>query len=70
MRPGTCARLPDDLRAGDLLAIPVAGAYHLPMASTCNAVCRPPVVAVSDDQARLLVRRETLADLRNRDVGV
>ncbi|MEU2658510.1 diaminopimelate decarboxylase [Streptomyces sp. NPDC007325] len=62
--------LPADLRPGDLLAVPVAGAYHLSMASSYNLVGRPPVVAVRDGAARLLVRRETLEDLSARDVGV
>ncbi|MFF8413990.1 diaminopimelate decarboxylase [Streptomyces omiyaensis] len=62
--------LPADLRPGDLLAVPVAGAYHLSMASPYNLVGRPPVVAVRDGAARLLVRRETLEDLRARDVGL
>ncbi|WP_127782858.1 diaminopimelate decarboxylase [Rhodococcus sp. X156] len=61
--------LPADVRAGDLLAVPVAGAYHLSMASTYNMVGRPPVVAVHDGVARLLVRRETVADLIDRDVA-
>ncbi|MBO1335672.1 diaminopimelate decarboxylase [Streptomyces sp. VRA16 Mangrove soil] len=64
------APLPDDLRAGDLLAVPVAGAYHLSMASDYNMVGRPPVAAVRDGRARLLVRRESLEDLRGRDVGL
>lgn len=62
--------LPAGVRAGDLLAVPVAGAYHLSMASGYNMVGRPPVVAVRDGRARLLVRRESLADLRGRDVGL
>ncbi|MFG3256052.1 diaminopimelate decarboxylase [Streptomyces sp. NPDC048172] len=61
--------LPTDVRAGDLLAVPVAGAYHLSMASAYNLVGRPPVVAVRDGHARTLVRRETLADYRRRDLG-
>ncbi|MFF7755964.1 diaminopimelate decarboxylase [Streptomyces sp. NPDC007971] len=64
------AELPGDVRPGDLLAVPVAGAYQLSMASAYNLVGRPPVVAVHDGRARLLVRRESLADLRSRDVGV
>jgi diaminopimelate decarboxylase len=62
--------LPDDIRPGDLLAIPVAGAYHLSMASGYNLVGRPPVVAVDDGRARLLIRRESLEDIRSRDVGL
>ncbi|CAL2071944.1 Diaminopimelate decarboxylase [Streptomyces murinus] len=64
------AELPSDLRPGDLLAVPVAGAYHLSMASGYNLVGRPPVVAVRDGRARLLVRRESLEDIRRRDVGL
>ncbi|MFJ4682917.1 diaminopimelate decarboxylase [Streptomyces sp. NPDC088789] len=62
--------LPEDIRPGDLLAVPVAGAYHLSMASGYNLVGRPPVAAVSDGQARLLVRRESLEDIRARDIGL
>ncbi|MFH8486693.1 diaminopimelate decarboxylase [Streptomyces longisporoflavus] len=62
--------LPGDVRPGDILGVPVAGAYHLSMASAYNLVGRPPVVAVADGHARLLVRRESLADFRSRDVGL
>ncbi|MBT2418337.1 diaminopimelate decarboxylase [Streptomyces sp. ISL-22] len=62
--------LPADVRPGDLLAVPAAGAYHLSMASGYNLVGRPPVVAVADSHARLLVRRESLDDIRSRDVGL
>ncbi|MFJ3234075.1 diaminopimelate decarboxylase [Streptomyces sp. NPDC086787] len=66
----TDVELPGDIRPGDLLAVPVAGAYHLSMASGYNMVGRPPVAAVRDGRARLLVRRESLEDIRNRDVGL
>lgn len=62
--------LPGDVRPGDLLAVPVAGAYQLAMASGYNLVGRPPLVAVRDGRARLLVRRESLEDIRRRDVGL
>ncbi|MEV6839444.1 diaminopimelate decarboxylase [Streptomyces sp. NPDC051133] len=62
--------LPADVHPGDLLAVPVAGAYHLSMASGYNLVGRPPVAAVRDGHARLLVRRESLEDIRRRDVGL
>jgi len=55
--------LPADLRPGDLLAVPASGAYHRSMASNYNHVPRPPVVAVRGGVARILVRRETEADL-------
>ncbi|MFJ9620690.1 diaminopimelate decarboxylase [Streptomyces sp. NPDC101181] len=62
--------LPGDVRPGDLIAVPVAGAYQVSMASAYNLVGRPPVVAVQGGAARLLVRRETQEDFRRRDVGV
>ncbi|MER8029829.1 diaminopimelate decarboxylase [Streptomyces bauhiniae] len=64
------AGLPADVHPGDLLAVPVSGAYHLSMASGYNMTGRPPVVAVRDGAARLLVRRESLEDIRGRDVGL
>jgi diaminopimelate decarboxylase len=60
--------LPGDVHAGDLLAVPATGAYCRSMASTYNHVPRPPVVAVRDGTARLLVRRETEDDLLRLDV--
>ena len=50
-------------RRGDLLAIPVTGAYTLSMSSNYNAVTRPPAVLVADGDARLIRRRETVDDL-------
>jgi len=50
-------------RRGDILAVPVTGAYTLSMASTYNAVPRPAAVLVADGEARLIRRRETVDDL-------
>jgi diaminopimelate decarboxylase len=61
--------LPGDVHPGDLLAVPVAGAYHLSMASAYNLVGRPPVIAVGGGRSRVLLRRESLVDLSARDVG-
>ena len=61
--------LPGDVRAGDLLAVAATGAYGRSMASNYNLVPRPPVVAVRDGAARVLVRRETVADLLALDQG-
>jgi len=63
------AFLPADLAPGDLLAVPATGAYCRSMASNYNHVPRPPVVAVRDGEARLIVRRETEEDLLRLDVG-
>ncbi|MFJ8228742.1 diaminopimelate decarboxylase family protein [Streptomyces sp. NPDC094448] len=62
--------LPEDVRPGDLLALPGSGACRVPAAPGCPAAGRPPVVAVRDGRARLLVRRETYEDLRARDIGL
>jgi diaminopimelate decarboxylase len=61
--------LPADLVPGDLVAVPASGAYHRSMASNYNHVPRPPVVAVSNGVSRVIVRRETEADLLALDVG-
>ncbi|NTW01813.1 MAG: diaminopimelate decarboxylase [Oscillochloris sp.] len=53
---------------GDVLAVAVAGAYTLSMASTYNLVPRPAVLLVRDGQARLIQRRETEEDLLARDL--
>jgi diaminopimelate decarboxylase len=50
-------------RRGDVLAVPVTGAYTLAMSSTYNAVPRPAAVLVGDGAARLIRRRETVDDL-------
>lgn len=51
------------LSPGDLIAIPVSGAYSIPMSSNYNAVPRPAIIAVADGVPRLWRRRETYRDL-------
>lgn len=62
--------LPSDVVPGDLLAVPATGAYCFSLASNYNYTPRPPVVAVRDGRARVIVRGETIDDLLARDVGV
>jgi len=62
--------LPEDVAAGDLLAVPGTGAYCWALSSNYNYLARPGVVAVRDGSARLIVRGETEQDLLNRDMGV
>ena len=62
--------LPGDLAPGDLVAVPGTGAYCRSMASNYNHALRPPVVAVRDGVARVLLRRETEDDLLATDMGV
>ena len=55
---------------GDILVMPVCGAYCLPMASNYNAFLRPPVVMVKDGQSRLIRRRETVEDLLRCEINI
>ena len=59
-----------DIRPGEFIVVPGTGAYNHSMASNYNMVGRPPVVAVLEGAARLLVRRETNSDLLLRDIGL
>lgn len=61
--------LPADVRPGDLLAVPVTGAYCRSLASNYNHVPRAAVVAVRDGEARVILRRETEDDLFALDEG-
>ena len=63
------ARLPADVAVGDLLAVPVTGAYGHSMGSNYNKVPRPPVIFAAGGDARVVVRRETYDDLLTTDVG-
>ncbi len=60
--------LAGDITPGDLLAIPATGAYGRSMASNYNHVLRPPVIAVKNGKARVIVRRESEADLLGLDI--
>lgn len=55
-------------RVGDLLAVPATGAYTHTMANNYNGYRRPPVVFAREGEARAVIRRETWADLFDRDV--
>jgi diaminopimelate decarboxylase len=63
------AYLPADMVPGDLVAVAATGAYCRSMASSHNHLPRPPVVAVSGGTARVLLRRESAADLMALDEG-
>jgi diaminopimelate decarboxylase len=54
---------------GDLIAIPVSGAYCLSMASNYNASLKPAIILVKDGKARLIRRRESYDDLMRYDAG-
>jgi diaminopimelate decarboxylase len=57
-----------DPAIGDLLAVPVTGAYCYTMSNQYNGARRVPVVFARDGAARLVVRRDTWDDLLMRDV--
>jgi len=52
-----------ELEPGDIIAMPAAGAYNMAMASNYNGMPRPEVLMLSDGQAHVMRRRETLDDL-------
>jgi diaminopimelate decarboxylase len=62
------AALPTDLHAGDFLALRTTGAYTFSMASNYNRFPRPAVVFAGQGRHRLVVRRETPAELLEHDV--
>jgi diaminopimelate decarboxylase len=55
---------------GELIAIPVSGAYHMSMSSNYNGSLRPAVVWLEEGKATLIVRRETREDLSLRDLSI
>ncbi|OZG64782.1 diaminopimelate decarboxylase family protein [Bifidobacterium eulemuris] len=62
-------RLPADVTRGDILAVPVTGAYGRTMASNYNQALIPAVVAVSHADAHVMLRRQTVDDLLALDVS-
>ncbi len=55
------------ISAGDIIAMPVSGAYSIPMSSNYNMVPRPAIVMVKDGKARLIRKRESYKDLMRLD---
>ena len=53
---------------GELIAIPVAGAYHLSMSSNYNGARKPAVLWLEKNKIQLIQRRETKDDLIRRDI--
>ena len=62
-------RLPRDVHRGDILAVPVTGAYGRTMASNYNQVPIPAVVAVDEHHAHVMIRRQSVDDLLELDQG-
>lgn len=53
---------------GDLIVVPVTGAYCFTMSNNYNAALRPPVLFCGDGRVRVGVRRETYEDLFAREL--
>ena len=54
--------------AGDIIAMPVCGAYSIPMSSNYNMVPRPAIILVNDKKARMIRKRESYDDLMRLDI--
>lgn len=54
--------------AGDIIAMPVCGAYSIPMSSNYNMVPRPAIILVNDKKARIIRNRESYDDLMRLDI--
>ncbi len=58
------------IEEGEVIAIPASGAYHLSMSSNYNGARRPAVIWLEQGRAQLIVRRETVEDLSQRDLSL
>ena len=56
------------IHVGDTLAVLATGAYNYSMSSNYNRIPRPPIVAVSGNEAKIIVKRETYDDLIKNDI--
>jgi diaminopimelate decarboxylase len=57
----------EDIHEGDLLAVPVCGAYHLSMASNYNGARRPAALLLENGGAQVILARETVKHLLARE---
>lgn len=57
-----------DIQPGELIAIPVSGAYQISMSSNYNGACKPAVLWLKNGTPHLILRREIPEDLTSRDV--
>jgi len=58
------------VEAGELVAVPMSGAYQLSMASNYNGACKPAVLWLQDGAAHLVQQREQAGDLFRRDIAL
>lgn len=57
-----------EINVGDTLAVLATGAYNYSMASNYNRIPRPAVVAVSEGEAKVVVKRESYEDIIRNDL--
>lgn len=57
-----------EITSGDIIAIPVCGAYCIPMSSNYNLVPHPSIIMVNEGRARVIKRRQKYSDLLKYDV--
>lgn len=55
--------LPSSIHRGDVIAVCTTGAYNFSMASHYNMLPVPPVVLLSESEDRLIVKRESFAEM-------
>ncbi|MCK6567178.1 MAG: diaminopimelate decarboxylase [Chloroflexi bacterium] len=58
-----------EIKEGDLIAIPVSGAYHLSMASNYNGARKPAALWLEKGGGQVIQRRERAEDLLDRDAA-
>jgi diaminopimelate decarboxylase len=59
-----------EVEPGELVAVPMSGAYQLSMASNYNGACKPAVVWLRGGASHLVQRREEPGDLLRRDIAL
>ena len=57
-----------EIKVGDPLAVLATGAYNYSMSSNYNRIPRPAMVAVSNGNAKVVVKRESYEDLIKNDI--
>jgi diaminopimelate decarboxylase len=57
-----------DVQEDELIAIPVAGAYHLSMSSNYNGARRPAALMLGEESVKVIIERETVDDLLRKNV--
>jgi diaminopimelate decarboxylase len=58
------------IEEGELLAVPISGAYQLSMASNYNGARRPAAIWLERGRSRLILRRETSEDLTQHQLSI